>query len=286
MKASATPGRSFSTLRTASWGMKAMRDSVMVASTQSSVPMERIAAELAGQGWFQLYLQPRRDDTLTLIRRAEAAGFRALVVTLDAPVQAASRAALKGGFSAVPQTFPNLADFQPMPRRELEPGKSIIFQGMMADALDWRDLEWLRMQTNLPIIAKGISHPEDALRLMEIGMDAIGVSNHGGRVLDGVPASLSLLPAIRQRVGPDLPLLLDGGVRSGSDSFKAIALGANAVMIGRPQLHALAVAGALGLAHLMRLFREELELTMALAGCFTLADITLECLVFPERSSC
>ncbi len=261
-------------------------DTVMVASTQSSVSMEAIGSELAGQGWFQLYLQPRRDDTLTLIRRAEVAGFRALVLTLDAPVQPASRAALLANFGAVEQAFPNLRDFPAANRRELDPGDSIVFQGVMADAPDWQDLHWLRRQTDLPIIAKGVSCPDDAQRLIEAGIEAIGVSNHGGRTLDGVPASLHLLQSIRQRVGPDLPVLLDGGVRSGSDVFKALALGANAVMIGRPQLHALAIAGALGVAHLIRLFRDELELTMALTGVFNLADITPDCLQIPERRPC
>lgn len=248
--------------------------SVMVASTQSSLPLETIAAALDGLGWFQLYLQPRREDTLALVRRAEAAGFRALVLTLDAPVQMASREAMRAGPAGSPgDVVPNLARQSPPPRRELEADASLVFQGAMADAPDWEDLAWLRRETALPIVAKGVAHPDDAVRLRELGVDGIAVSNHGGRALAAAPASLHLLPAIRARLGDAFPLLLDGGVRSGADVFKALAFGADAVMIGRPQLHALAVAGAAGVTHLLKSLRDELEVTMALTGCFRLADI-------------
>lgn len=123
------------------------------------------------------------------------------------------------------------------------------------------------------MLVKGVLRADDAQRLQALGVAGLIVSNHGGRSLDGVPASLKVLPAIRQSVGRDYPLLLDSGVRSGSDIFKALALGANAVLIGRLQVYALAVAGALGVAHLLRSLREELEVCMAQAGCATLADI-------------
>jgi isopentenyl diphosphate isomerase/L-lactate dehydrogenase-like FMN-dependent dehydrogenase len=122
-------------------------------------------------------------------------------------------------------------------------------------------------------VVKGVLHPADAVELRRKGVAALVVSNHGGRSLDGVPASLTALPEIRSAVGEDYPLLFDSGIRSGTDIFKALALGADAVMIGRLQLHALAVAGALGVAHLIRTLREELEVCMALAGCATLDDI-------------
>ncbi len=247
---------------------------VMVASTQSSLSLETIAAELAGTGWFQLYLQPRRDDTLALVRRAEAAGFCALVLTLDAPVQMASREAMRAG-PAWPagEIVANLAQQSLPARRELDADASLIFQGAMADAPDWDDVAWLRRATRLPILAKGALHPDDAARLVALGVDGLIVSNHGGRALASAPATLTVLPAIRARVGAAVPVLLDGGIRSGSDAFKAIALGADAVLVGRPQLHALAVAGARGVAHLLKLLRDEFEVTMALAGCFNLADI-------------
>lgn len=251
----------------------AASDTLMVASTQSTYSMEQIAA-VAGPRWFQLYFQPSRTHTLELIRRAEAAAYSALVLTLDAPVQAPSRAAQRAGFRVPDELAPaNLRSFQSVAPRMLEADASIIFQGVMADAAQWDDVAWLRQQTDLPILAKGVAHPEDAHRLLELGIDGLVVSNHGGRALDGAPASLDLLPGIRQAVGPEMPVLLDGGIRNGSDIFKAIALGAHAVMIGRPQIWALAVGGAPAVVRLLRVLRDELELCMALAGCPQLTDI-------------
>jgi isopentenyl diphosphate isomerase/L-lactate dehydrogenase-like FMN-dependent dehydrogenase len=143
----------------------------------------------------------------------------------------------------------------------------------MRHAPTWADIEWLRGQTRLPLWIKGIMHPDDALTAIEAGADGLVVSNHGGRELDAAPPSLAALWRIRTRVGAETPLLFDGGIRSGEDIFRAIALGADGVMIGRLQACALAVAGALGVGHMIKLLREELEVTMALAGCATLADI-------------
>ncbi|NVK43707.1 MAG: alpha-hydroxy-acid oxidizing protein [Oceanospirillaceae bacterium] len=172
----------------------------------------------------------------------------------------------------------NLKDRPPLPRAVLEPHQSIVFQGMMGEAPRWEDLHWLQRQTELPILVKGIQHPADALRVAEMGLDGVVVSNHGGRGLDCLPSAIEVLPRIRAAVGEDFPLLLDGGIERGTDVYKALALGADAVMVGRPQIWALAVAGALGVAHLLRVLREELEVTMALAGTPTIADITAEAL--------
>lgn len=249
-------------------------DTCMVLSTLSSCSLEDVA-EHASQRWFQLYWQASRTHTLSLVRRAEAAGYSALVLTLDASVQTPSLRAQRAGFR-----FPsnvravNLQDLPAMALPALGQNESAIFQGAMSTAPDWDDLHWLRQQTTLPLLVKGVLREDDALRLRELGVDAQIVSNHGGRALDGAPASLERLPALRQALGADYPLLLDSGIRSGRDVFLAIARGANAVLIGRLQLHALAVGGALGVAHLLRTLREELELCMAQAGCATLADIT------------
>ncbi|WP_225879035.1 alpha-hydroxy acid oxidase [Zeimonas arvi] len=253
----------------------AATDTCIVASTLSSCSLEAIATEAGPERWFQLYLQPRREDTLELVRRAEAAGYGALVVTLDAPAQAPSLRALRAGFRLPDSLQPaNLATHPPAPPLPTAArGASRIFQGIMAQAPGWRDLPWLLGQTRLPVLAKGVLHPCDAKVLKRAGVAGLVVSNHGGRALDGAQASIDALPAIRQAVGDDYPLLLDGGIRAGDDVFKAIALGADAVMIGRLQVYALAAAGALGVAHLIKLLREELELCMALAGCPTLADI-------------
>ena len=240
-------------------------EACMTVSTLSSQSMEDIAAAADGEKWFQLYFQRERALTLALARRAEAAGYVALVVTADAPVQPLSRRAARAGFKAR-GVQANLVDQPPPAPLALSPAQSVIFQGMMAEAPTWDDLVWLIGETKLPVIVKGVSHPDDAERCLTAGAAGIIVSNHGGRALDGAPATLSALPALRERVGQRGVVLLDGGVRSGYDVFKALALGADAVMIGRPQVFALAVAGALGVAHMLRMMRDELELCMALAG--------------------
>tara|TARA_R110001583_G_scaffold194720_3_gene366511 strand:+ start:53943 stop:55127 length:1185 start_codon:yes stop_codon:yes gene_type:complete len=252
----------------------AATDACMVCSTLSSFRLEDVAERAGAEKWFQLYFQPRREHTLDLVRRAERAGFTALVVTLDASIQAPSIRARRAGFVMPPAIQPvNLAAYPAPAQVRLDRDQSIIFQGMMSEAPTWADLTWLLAHTTLPVVVKGVLHPADAIELRSKGVAGLVVSNHGGRSLDGVPASLPALPEIRRAVGEDYPLMLDSGIRSGTDIFKALALGADAVMVGRLQLHALAVAGALGVAHLIRTLREELEVCMALAGCATLDDI-------------
>ncbi|MET0856152.1 MAG: alpha-hydroxy acid oxidase [Telluria sp.] len=252
-------------------------DSCLVASTLSSCPLEDIARAAGPQRWFQLYFQSRRDDTRLLLQRAEAAGYGAIVVTLDASIQAASLRALSAGFrmpaDCVAANLRAQAAAEPGPA-----GASRIFQGVMRDAPTWADLEWLLTRTTLPVWVKGVLHPDDARELQRLGVAGLVVSNHGGRGLDGAPASLDALPAVRAAVGAGFPLLFDGGIRSGLDVFKALALGADAVLVGRLQMYALSVAGALGVAHMIRLLREELEVCMALAGCATIDDIGIAAL--------
>lgn len=261
-------------------------DTVMAVSTMASRRVEDIAAAAAGPLWFQLYMQPARADTLALVRRAEAAGCRALLVTLDTPVQPAPIAALKAGFAMPPAIAPvHLAGFaapEPVQGAWYNPALAPL----CAAAPRMADLQWLRDQTSLPLIAKGVAHPDDAARLMALGWQGVALSTHGGRALDEATAPLALLPAMRKALGPHAAILLDGGVRSGGDVFKALALGANAVMIGRPQIHALAVAGSLGVAHMLKLLREELELTMVLAGTARIADITAAALVPSGECPC
>jgi 4-hydroxymandelate oxidase len=249
-------------------------DSVMVASALSSYTLEDIASASPAEKWFQIYFQPRREATLDLLRRAERAGYAALVVTLDASIQAPSHAALRAGFQMPGSLAPvNLAGYASAEPVRPAPGESMIFQGLMRAAPTWADLEWLQGHSALPIWVKGVLHSDDARRLRDMGVAGLIVSNHGGRSLDHAPASLRVLPGIRAALGDAVPLLFDSGIRSGADIFKAIALGADAVLIGRLQFYALAVAGALGVAHMLRLLREELEVCMAMAGCASLADI-------------
>ncbi|MBS0468684.1 MAG: alpha-hydroxy-acid oxidizing protein [Proteobacteria bacterium] len=253
--------------------------SCLVASTLSSCRLEQIAAAAGPARWFQLYLQPERAHSLDLLRRAEAAGYRAIVLTLDASIQLASRSALQAGFAMPADCQPaNLTGYAQPPAPTLAESESRIFQGAMRHAPTWDDLHWLLQQTRLPVWVKGVLHPDDARQLQAAGVAGLIVSNHGGRSLDGAPASLHMLPVIRAAVGTCYPLLLDGGVKGGQDAFKALALGANAVLVGRLQVWALAVAGALGVAHMLQLLIEELHACMAQAGCAQLSDITPDCL--------
>lgn len=254
--------------------------SCLVASTLTSHTLEDIAQAAGPARWFQLYLQPKRAHSLDLLQRAQAAGYRAIVLTLDASLQLPSRSALASGFTLPPECAPaNLLRYPPAAAPAPREGESRIFQGAMRHAPTWEDLHWLLGTCPLPVWIKGVLHPGDALALKDAGAAGLIVSNHGGRGLDGSPASLAMLPAVRDAVGPDYPVLMDGGIRSGHDAFKALALGANAVLIGRLQLYALAAAGALGVAHLLQLLTEELHATMAQAGCVQLADITPDYLI-------
>ena len=244
-----------------------------IASTLSSVTLEDIARaaqdaarELgvaAAPLWFQLYFQEQRDDSLELVRRAEAAGYEAIVLTVDASIKRTTLA-LPQGIEA--------ANLHGMSRlgQAAQPGGRILFGTPLADAAPrWDDVAWLRAQTTLPLILKGVMAPQDAGRALALGVDGLIVSNHGGRVLDSMPAALDALPGIVEAVQGKVPLLLDGGVRRGTDVAKALALGATAILIGRPQVHALAVAGMAGVAHMLHILRAELELAMASLGCST-----------------
>jgi 4-hydroxymandelate oxidase len=248
----------------------------MIVSTLASTRLEELAATGATL-WFQLYLRARREDTLSLVRRAEASGCKALVVTVDAPLAGIRNREQRAGFRLPPGIEAvNLKDMPAPPATAVPAGGSVVFDQLLAHAPGWDDIAWLVQSTSLPVVVKGILDPADALRAIEYGARGIIVSNHGGRVLDTLPASIEALPAVAAAVNGRVPLLLDGGIRRGSDAFKAIALGAEAVLIGRPYIHALAAAGALGVAHVLRTLREELEVCMALSGCATLDTVTAE----------
>ena len=245
----------------------------MTVSTLSSVLLENIAEGAQTTLWFQLYLQVEREDTLRLVRRAEAAGYKALVVTVDAPVNGVRNDEQRAGFRLPPSVRPvNIEGFAgPTPRAG--PGESPVFKGLLDRAPTWADIAWLRKQTRLPILLKGIVSPADAAHALAEGADGLIVSNHGGRTLDTLPASLHALEAVAAVVRNRVPVLMDGGVRRGTDVLKALALGATAVMIGQPILHALAVAGPIGVAHLLTILRAEFEVAMALTGCASLGGI-------------
>jgi 4-hydroxymandelate oxidase len=225
--------------------------------------------------WFQLYWQGNRARSARLLHLALSAGCSAVVFTVDAPIKRATLV-LPPHVRAVnlePAVGPDATREQATGK-----GSSQVFGGWMAQAPTWSDLAWLRSQTDLPLLVKGLLHPDDAQAALDAGCDGVVVSNHGGRVLDGAPVSLQALDAIARRVAGRVPVLFDSGVRSGRDVFVALAHGASAVLIGRPYLWGLAAQGALGVAHVLRLLRDELEMTMALAGCAHLADIGTHCL--------
>jgi isopentenyl diphosphate isomerase/L-lactate dehydrogenase-like FMN-dependent dehydrogenase len=225
---------------------------VMCLSTLSTAGLEE-AAEAAPDGarWFQLYWGPDRSKVQELVDRAVAAGYRAIVVTVDLPEVGRRERDLRTGFET-PASLNAVTD----------------------NSLTWRDLEWLRSHTALPILVKGVLTAEDAVLATEAGVDGIVVSNHGGRQLDGVAASLDALPEVVEAAGERAEILLDGGVRRGTDVVKALALGARAVLVGRAALYGLAVDGADGVERVLGLLREEVELTLALCGCPSPEEVT------------
>ena len=260
----------------------------MVLSAQSSMPMEDLTHAvrddaLRGPLWFQLYLQADRGFTQSLVQRAEGAGFEALVLTVDAPVHGARDRERRAGFrlpagvSAV-----NLHGTPVAPARTLAAGQSALFDDLLTSAPTWADVEWLRSITRLPLLIKGVLHEADARQAAALGVAGLVVSNHGGRTLDTALPTAFALPRIAEALQGAMPLLVDGGIRRGTDVLKALALGANAVLVGRPFVHALAVAGPQGVAHVLRLLRDELEIAMALSGCATLDQASRE-LIFSHR---
>jgi len=238
---------------------------LMVASTESTRTLEDIARAATGPLWFQLYFSRRtRELAERLVRRAEAAGYRAIVLTADSP-----RWGRKERHARSEETFA----WPPSGNLAYEPEPPTWDTGEEGAAVAWADVEWLRSITPLPVVLKGILTAEDALLGVERGVAGIVVSNHGGRQLDTVEASVEALPEVVEAVAGRCEIYLDGGVRRGTDALKALALGARAVFVGRPVLWGLAAAGAAGAQHVLELLRDELEVAMALAGRPTLASI-------------
>lgn len=235
-----------------------------VLSMQSSFAMEEVLPSVVhepGRGglWLQMYWLPDRAQFRSYVERAVRVGAEAIVLTIDAPVYTRRDRERRAG------PLPPAALSIPM-NRHLTPHQSTVFDGWMAQAPTWSDVEWFKRWCPVPVILKGISHQEDARLSMTAGADAIIVSNHGGRMLDTIPATASLLPSIVDAVQGKIPVMVDGGIRRGTDILKAMQLGAAAVGIGRPMLYALATAGAMGVAHAIKLLRGELEIAMALTG--------------------
>jgi 4-hydroxymandelate oxidase len=238
-------------------------------SCAASCAVEQVAAR-AGGWWFQIYLMDDRGLTLDLVRRAEAAGAAAISLTVDVPVRGRREADERNRF-ALPSgtTMPNLLSRV----GDADPADYFALAKWDA-AITWADLDWLVSSTRLPVVVKGILAPEDARLAVEHGAKAIQVSNHGGRQLDSAVGSLDALPAVVEAVDGMAEVVLDGGVRRGTDVLKALALGARAVLIGRPVLYGLATAGEAGVARVFEMLRQELVIDMMLCGLEDLGAIT------------
>lgn len=261
---------------------------LMTASTISTCTLEETAAAASGPLWFQLYVYKDRAVTRELVARAEAAGYSAIVLTVDTPVLGRRERDVRSGFLLPPE----------LSIRNLETCRSVVegatrwtagssfsayIHALIDPSLSWSAVEWLRSLTTLPVLLKGIVRPDDARRAVGAGAAGIVVSNHGGRQMDRAPATIEALPGVVEAVDGRIEVLLDGGVRRGVDVLAALAFGARAVLIGRPYLWGLAVAGEQGVAQVLELLRAELALAMALAGAPTIADITRDLVSQPRE---
>jgi 4-hydroxymandelate oxidase len=253
-------------------------------STAATLAIEEVAPD-AGPWWFQLYVYRDRGFTRELVTRAAAAGASALVVTVDVPMRGRREAEERTHFTMPPGVATALLS---VPEGMLVPaatnGNSVAAEvnAVFDPALTWDDLAWLASLSPLPILLKGLLHPDDAVRAVAHGVRAVIVSNHGGRQLDSAVAALDALPAVVEAVGGRVEVLLDGGVRRGTDILKALALGARAVLIGRPIHWGLAVGGEAGVRHVLELLRAELALDLMLCGLADLNEVSRDVIV-PAR---
>ncbi|MFF4486755.1 alpha-hydroxy acid oxidase [Streptomyces sp. NPDC001544] len=233
----------------------------------------RTLEEIAGTGahtWFQLYWLADRGRMLDLIRRAEAAGCRALMVTVDVPIMGRRLRDLRNAFALPAHVRAVNMDPASTQAHARTAGTSAVAEHTRAafdPSASWQDLEWLRAQSRLPLVVKGVLDGADAARAVSCGVDAVVVSNHGGRQFDGAPASVTVLPEVREAVGDRAEVLLDSGIRSGTDILRALALGASGVLVGRPVLWGLALDGATGVEQVLSLLRTELADGLTLLGC-------------------
>jgi len=249
----------------------AARGITLTLSTSSSTDLADVAA-VGGPRWFQVYLLADPGARRALVERAVAAGYEGLVLTVDLPRVGRRERDIRVGFRVPDEVaVPNIATAAGVSPAE---GLKVAF----VQSMTWADVEWLA-GFGVPVIVKGILHPDDARLALDHGAAAIDVSNHGGRQLDGAIASLDALPAVVEAVAGRVPVLMDGGVRRGTDALTALALGASAVGIGRPVLWGLAVNGEAGVGHVLDLLIAELELAMALAGAARVAELAADLLV-------
>lgn len=275
-------------------------------STLSGTRLEEVKAATSGPAWYQLYLAGGRDVALSAVERAAAAGFSALVVTVDTPVAGNRERDVRNGTSQLlsrnPLTMlPHVGQILVRPAWLLDfwrdgglmsfpnvvlpdgpMGYGDISQQLGASAVAWEDLRWIGEAWSGPIVVKGVHTADDARRAADLGAQAVVVSNHGGRQLDGVEATLRVLPEVLAAVGERVEVLLDGGIRRGADVVKALALGARAVLVGRAYAYGLAAGGQAGVARAIGILKDELTLTMKLLGCASTSDLTPDYLGLPR----
>jgi 4-hydroxymandelate oxidase len=233
----------------------------MVVSSFSNTSLEDVAAAAKGPLWFQLYAQTDRGFTRELVQRAEASGYLALCLTVDTPITGTRYRERRADVKLGP--LPNLTGYK---GAEFRTGSLEIFSSVLDPALSWKDVEWLSSFAKVPLLVKGVINPEDADRAVKAGIGGIIVSNHGGRNLDTLPATIDALPQVTDKVAGRVPVLVDGGIRRGTDVLKALAMGANAVLIGRPYLYGLGAAGQEGVTSVIKILQRELQMAMVLTG--------------------
>ncbi|XP_016490103.1 peroxisomal (S)-2-hydroxyacid oxidase GLO4-like isoform X1 [Nicotiana tabacum] len=245
---------------------------IMGLAFTSTCTVEEVASSCNAVRFLQTFAF-KRDIIELVVRKAESSGFRAIILTADTPRLGKKEADIKNKMIA-----PRLGNFEGLISTEVVSDKSSTVEAYTAETLDpsfcWKDIAWLKSVTKLPILIKGILTSEDAIKAIEAGVAGIIVSNHGARQLDYTPATISVLEEVVNAVQGKVPVLLDGGIRRGTDIFKALALGAKAVLIGRPVIYGLAAKGESGVKQVIEMLKNELEQTMALAGCCNVNDIT------------
>ena len=271
MQKMAHPEGEYATARAA-----AKADTAMVLSSWSTSSVEEVASTGPGLRFFQLYVYKDRNVVAQLVRRAERAGFKAIALTVDTPRLGRREADIKNRFTLPPHL--TLKNFEGLDLGKMDKandsGLASYVAGQIDRTLVWQDVQWLQTITKMPILVKGVMTAEDARLSVQHGAAGIIVSNHGARQLDYVPATIDCLEEVVKATQGRIPVFLDGGVRRGTDVFKALALGASGIFIGRPVVFSLAVQGEAGVRNVLQMIRDEFELTMALAGCRSLKEIT------------
>ncbi len=248
----------------------AARRITMIVSNSATTSLEDVAASAPdATRWFQLYLYKERNDARELVQRVEAAGYQAIVLTVDRPYLGRREADIRNNFA-----LPAHLQVKNAPANSNRTGFAAYRAQIFEDDLRWSDVQWLKSITRLPVLVKGVLRGDDARLAIEHGADGIIVSNHGGRQLDGALATIDALPDVVQAVDGAVEVLMDGGIRRGTDILKALANGAKAVLLGRPLLWGLALDGEAGAGRILDLLIQEFDLAMALCGCRSLADIT------------